>query len=169
MTPFISNPGSGALTNMERDKILERIMARHHYSGDALIEILHAAQQLYGYLSRPLMKSVARRLGLPPSKVLGVATFYHLFRLTPPMAHSAVVCIGTACYVAGGQELIGELRRQTDPANWAVGTGRCMGSCGLAPIVVCDGAAVPRVRPDQLEVFLKEANDGGNSKSDTAH
>ena len=166
MTP--SPPDPGVLTNAERDKILERVMARHHYSGDALIEILHTAQQLYGYLSRPLLKSVARRLSLPPSKVLGVATFYHLFYLTAPKAHSAVVCTGTACYVAGGQELIADLRRQTDPANWAVGTGRCMGSCGLAPIVVCDGVAIPRVRVDQLEDLLKEANDGGNSKSDAS-
>ncbi len=166
MTQIPSN--AGGPTNAERDKVLERVMARHHYSGDALIEILHAAQQLYGYLSPPLLKSVARRLRLPPSKVLGVASFYHLFRLTPPKAHCAVVCMGTACYVAGGQELIGALQAHSDPANWAVETGRCMGSCGLAPIVVRDGTAVPRVRSGQLEVFLKEANDGGNSKSDAS-
>lgn len=165
----LHNSDPERLTSGERDKVLERVMARHHYSGDALIEILHVAQQLYGYLSRPLLKSVARRLSLPPSRVLGVATFYHLFRSSAPKLHTATVCIGTACYVAGGQELIGELRSRTDPAHWTVETGRCMGSCGLAPIVVCDGVAVPRVRADQMELFLKEANDGGDSKSDTSH
>src|ERR1700689_3369318 len=69
-------------------------MARHHNSGDALIEILHTAQQLYGYLSRPLLKKIARGLKLPPSRVLAVATFYHLFRFSPAKAHSIVVCLG---------------------------------------------------------------------------
>ena len=75
-------------TGRERERLLESVMARHHYAGDALIEILHVAQQVYGYLSAPLLKEIARKLRLPPSKVLGVATFYHLFRFTPPPERS---------------------------------------------------------------------------------
>jgi len=136
-----------------RDKLLERAMARHHHSGDALIEILHTAQQLYGYLSRRLLKTIARKLKLPPSRVLGVATFYHLFRFEPVKAHSAVVCLGTACYAAGGLELMAGLRQhcRTDQAHWTLETGRCVGSCGLAPVVICDGEALSRVTPARLE------------------
>src|SRR5579872_3931909 len=95
----------------EREKLLERAMARHNNSGDALIEVLHAAQQLYGYLSKPLLKKIARTLKLPPSRVLGVATFYHLFRFAPHDEHSAVVCLGTACYVGGGAGLMSVMCR----------------------------------------------------------
>jgi bidirectional [NiFe] hydrogenase diaphorase subunit len=128
-------------------------MARRRYSGDALIEILHLAQQLYGYLSRPLLKRIAHALKLPPSRVLGVATFYHLFRLEPPRAHSAVVCMGTACYAAGAPELLRRIVDATRPSgDWTVRTGRCVGSCGLAPSVVCDGAPLARVSgPEALE------------------
>lgn len=148
-----------------RDKLLERAIARHQSSGDALIEVLHVAQQLYGYLSRPLLKTIARRLKLPPSRVLGVATFYHLFRFSPAKAHSAVVCMGTACYVAGGTELMAALhgRCGANPEKWTMEAGRCLGSCGLAPVVVCDGVALSRVTPAQLEAVIKETHDGGNS------
>jgi bidirectional [NiFe] hydrogenase diaphorase subunit len=141
----------------DRDKLLERVMARHHYSGDALIEILHAAQQLYGYLPQPLLKTIARKLKLPPSRVLGVATFYHLFRFTPHKAHSAVVCLGTPCYAAGGTELMSALRKCVgESSEWTIEAGRCLGSCGLAPVVICDGGALSRVTPEQIKVLLKE-------------
>jgi bidirectional [NiFe] hydrogenase diaphorase subunit len=152
----------------DRDKLLERAMARHHYSGDALIEVLHTAQELCGYLSRPLLKTIARGLKLPPSRVLGVATFYHLFRFTPSKTHSAVVCMGTACYVAGGTELMSSLREccGANPTGWTIEAGRCLGSCGLAPVVIFDGAALSRVTPAQLETRLREMHDGGNLKTD---
>lgn len=145
----------------EKEKLLDRAMARHHYSGAALIEILHAAQQLYGHLSKPLLKTVARKLKLPPSKVLGVATFYHLFRFAPCKRHTAIACLGTACYAAGGQELMSVLQSHcaTDLDGWTLEVGRCVGSCGLAPVVICDGAALSRVTPVELEARLKETHD----------
>jgi bidirectional [NiFe] hydrogenase diaphorase subunit len=128
-------------------------MARRRYSNDALIEVLHFAQQLYGYLPLPLLKRIAYALKLPPSRVLGVATFYHLFRMEPPRAHSAVVCMGTACYAAGAQELLRRIADATRTSGeWSVRTARCIGSCGLAPLVVCDGAPLARVSgPEALE------------------
>lgn len=139
-----------------REKQLERAMARHHYAGDALIEILHTAQQLYGCLSKPLLEDIARQLRLPPSKVLGVATFYHLFRFKPANAHNAIVCLGTACYVAGGAELMETLKRRCD-STWNLDAGRCVGSCGLAPVVICDGEALSRVTVSELETRLEGA------------
>jgi bidirectional [NiFe] hydrogenase diaphorase subunit len=143
----------------ERENLLDRTMARYHYSGDALIEVLHAAQQLYGYLSKPLLKNIARSLRLPPSKVLGVATFYHLFRFAPGRAHSAMACLGTACYSAGAAELVSALKEQCDSREWTIAAGRCVGSCGLAPVVICDGKTLSRVTRAQLEAHLHEVGD----------
>ncbi len=144
-----------------REKMLERAMSRHHYSGDALIEVLHTAQELYGFLSPELLQSIARKLRLPPSRVLGVATFYHFFSLAPKGEHNFQVCIGTACYVAGAQALLRMLERRccksggTSPdGKVGVQSARCIGSCGLAPAVVTDGRIMARVTPDQLNAEL---------------
>jgi bidirectional [NiFe] hydrogenase diaphorase subunit len=136
-------------------------MSRHQYSGDALIEVLHTAQELFGYLSPSLLKTVARKLRLPPSRVLGVATFYHFFSLTPKGEHTFVVCIGTACYVAGALGLVEKLEHrcaragQTTPdGKVSVETARCIGSCGLAPAVIYDGNVLARVTPNGLNAEL---------------
>lgn len=146
-----------------REKLLERAMSRHQYSGDALIEVLHTAQELFGFLSPPLLKTIARKLRLPPSRVLGVATFYHFFSLEPKGEHRFVVCIGTACYVAGALGLIENLERrcvkagQTTPdGKVSVETARCIGSCGLAPAVIYDGTVLARVKPDMLDSELNK-------------
>ncbi len=158
--PPIDTPGIqdvAGVVNDNADKQLERVMARHDYSGSALIEVLHTAQQLHGYLSKPLLKSVAHKLRLPLSKVLGVATFYHLFRFEPPRSHTAVVCLGTVCYAAGGTELMNTAQRQAAGREWSIEAGRCVGSCGLAPVVVCDGRARSRVSPAFLEGLMGDS------------
>ena len=144
-----------ALPDDDRGKALEKAIARHHHSADSLIEILHVAQQLYGYLSRSLLARIARALSMPPSRVLGVATFYHLFRFAPRKRHSAVVCLGTACYAAGGTDLMSVMHRCTRASEWTIDAGRCVGSCGLAPIVICEGEAMARVTPTELEACLR--------------
>ena len=144
-----------------REKMLERAMSRHHYSGDALIEVLHTAQELYGYLSPQLLQGIARKLRLPPSRVLGVATFYHFFSLAPRGEHNLQVCIGTACYVAGAQALLRILERRccksggtSSDGKVSAQTARCIGSCGLAPAVVSDGRILARVTTDHLNAEL---------------
>jgi len=151
-------PTADAVTEGELDQLLERTMARHHYSGDALIEVLHRAQELFGCLPAPVLETVAKKLQLPPSRVLGVATFYHLFRLLPRRRHCAVVCMGTACYAAGAERLmsVADEQQRGHPDTWTVETGRCVGSCGLAPIAICDGQSLPRVTPERLEARLRE-------------
>jgi bidirectional [NiFe] hydrogenase diaphorase subunit len=158
--PPIEIAGSQGVAGIRNDnayKQLERVMARHDYSGSALIEVLHTAQQLYGYLSKPLLKSVAHKLRLPLSKVLGVATFYHLFRFQPPRERTAVVCLGTVCYAAGGTELMTTAQRQGAGREWTIEAGRCVGSCGLAPVVICDGRARSRVTPALLQGLMEDA------------
>lgn len=128
-------------------------MARHGFAGDSLIEVLHSAQSLYGYLSPETLRLVATRLKLPASRVLGVATFYHLFSLAPKAPHQALVCLGTACYNAGGADLA---KRFDGRPDWQVKTGRCVGCCGLAPLVICDGKPMIRLDEGKLDRIIAE-------------
>ena len=90
----------------KRFKILEAHIKKHQFKQDALIEVLHKAQELFGYLEDDLLLFVAYRLKLPPSRVYGVATFYHFFTLKPKGKHTCVVCMGTACYVRGADKVL---------------------------------------------------------------
>jgi bidirectional [NiFe] hydrogenase diaphorase subunit len=145
-----------------REKMLERAMSRHHYSGDALIEVLHTAQELYGFLTPGLLKTVARKLRLPPSRVLGVATFYHFFSMAPKGEHYFIVCTGTACYVKGARNLLNKIERRcgcragstSADGKVTVAGARCVGSCGLAPAVIYDGNIMARVSPKRLDAEL---------------
>ena len=155
-----SPPGVPVKDN--REKLLERAMSRHQYSGDALIEVLHTAQELFGFLSPPLLKTIAHKLRLPPSRVLGVASFYHFFSLKPKGEHTFVICLGTACYVAGALGLVEKLERRcakaghtTPDGKVSVETARCIGSCGLAPAVIVDGAVLARISPEKLDKELE--------------
>ena len=149
-----SPPATAAKDN--REKLLERAMSRHQYSGDALIEVLHTAQELYGFLPPALLKTIARKLRLPPSRVLGVASFYHFFSLKPKAEHTFVVCLGTACYVAGAFGLVESLNRRCAGAKDGVSveTARCIGACGLAPAVIYDGKILARVTPRMIDAEL---------------
>lgn len=142
----------------KRFKLLEVAMKRHQFQQNALIEILHAAQELFGYLELDLLYFVAHHLKLPPSKVYGVATFYHFFTLKPKGKHTCVICTGTACYVKGADNLLAavEDRAQvkagetTTDNQLSLMTARCFGACGQAPAVVLDGTVRGKLTPDML-------------------
>ena len=98
----------------KRFKQLDITMKRNQYRQDSLIEVLHKAQSAFGYLEADVLTYIARGLKLPLSKVYGVATFYHLFSLKPNGVHTCVVCMGTACYVKGGGEVIKTLEKELE-------------------------------------------------------
>ena len=139
----------------KRFKILEVHMKKHMFRQDALIEVLHKAQELFGYLEDDLLLFVAFKLKLPPSRVYGVATFYHFFTLKPQGQHTCVVCMGTACYVKGADKILAAVEEdikikpgETTPDNGvSLLTARCIGACGIAPAVVYDGKVTPRQTP----------------------
>ena len=96
----------------KRFKFLEVQLKKHQFRHDALIEVLHKAQELFGYLEDDLLLFISYKLKLPPSRVYGVATFYHFFNLKPPGLHTCVVCLGTACYVKGGDRVLSAVERR---------------------------------------------------------
>lgn len=97
----------------KRVKMLEKSLRKLGFEKSALIEALHSAQEIFGYLDNDTLKYIATKLKLPASKVLGVATFYHYFRLKPKGKYTCVVCTGTACYIKGANQLIKALEKNT--------------------------------------------------------
>jgi bidirectional [NiFe] hydrogenase diaphorase subunit len=142
-----SGAGQGHASGDNRFKMLEATMKRHLYQPDSLIEVLHSAQQLFGFLDNDLLIYIAHKLKVPPSRVYGVATFYHFFSLKPQGKHTCVVCLGTACYVKGGNAIVQGVSdlahikagETTADGNLSLMTARCIGACGIAPAVVIDG------------------------------
>ena len=140
----------------KRFKILEVHMKKFQFRHDALIEILHKAQELFGYLEDDLLLFIAYKLKLPQSRVYGVATFYHFFTLKPQGEHTCVVCLGTACYVKGAEKVIAALQQktkirpgETTPDNKvSLLTARCIGACGIAPAVIYDGQVSAKQTPE---------------------
>ena len=140
----------------KRFKILEVHMKKHQFRHDALIEVLHKAQELFGYLEDDLLLFISHKLKLPPSRVYGVATFYHFFTLKPQGQHTCVVCMGTACYVKGADKVVEAVQDQlkikasetTADNKVSLLTARCIGACGIAPAVVYDGTVTPRQTPE---------------------
>ena len=137
---------------------VNRALKRFGYQQDALIEVLHIAQEAFGYLPEPVMEHIARQLKLPSSWVFGVASFYHFFSFEQAPAHTCVVCTGTACYVEGAQEIINLLEQtlgiqvgeKTADGRFSLVDFRCPGSCGLAPILVLDGEMMGRETPESV-------------------
>jgi bidirectional [NiFe] hydrogenase diaphorase subunit len=168
--PVLSSPEAAAHPSGDkRFAMLEATMRRHQYQHSALIEVLHAAQQLFGYLERDLLYYVAHRLKLPLSKVYGVASFYHLFRFKPAGAHICVICTGTACYVKGADDLLRVAQQKyqvqsgetTADGQLSLLTARCLGACGIAPAVVLDDVTYGQVHPEKLLSLLKGRLHGG--------
>lgn len=130
----------------DRYNTLEKAMKKLGYEKSALIEVLHSAQGIFGYLGIDTLKFIAQRLKLPYSKVYGVATFYNFFRLKPKGRHNIVVCLGTACYIKGSEKILENIEKRygikagetTSDEALSLLTARCFGSCSLAPVIVCD-------------------------------
>lgn len=150
--------------NDSRYKMVEKTMKKLNYDKSALIETLHTAQETFGYLENETLKFIARRLKLPFSKVYGVATFYHFFRLKPKGKHTIVVCMGTACYIKNSNKILEKLENKfgikagetTKDNLLSLISARCVGACSLAPIAVYDDKTIGHL---ELDNALKEAEE----------
>ena len=128
-----------------------------------LIMVLHKVQEHYGYIPREIAFEVADLLDVPVAKIYGVITFYHLFKLTKPGRNQIAVCMGTACYLKGGEDLILELERLlgvglntvTADGEFSVEAVRCIGCCGLAPVLTVNGEVFGNVKTKELKGILE--------------
>lgn len=140
----------------ERFKALDRTMKRFDYEKDALLEVLNAGQEAFGYLSEDLLIYISNQLRVPLSQVYGVSTFYHLFTFEPLGDHNCIVCAGTACHVKGSDKILAALSEafRVDPGETtpdgalSLTIARCLGSCGLAPLMVMDGEIMGSSTPE---------------------
>jgi bidirectional [NiFe] hydrogenase diaphorase subunit len=142
----------------KRWRIVETRMRRLGNRPDALIEALHSTQEAFGFIDDDALRYVSQSLSVPPSKVFGVATFYHHFTLKPQGEHTCVVCTGTACYINGATEILAAIRADlgvkpretTADGKLSLLTARCLGACSLAPAVIVDGEVEGRVNAGEL-------------------
>jgi NADH-quinone oxidoreductase subunit E len=127
-----------------------------------LIMVLHKVQEEYGYVPRQAALKLTELLDVPLAKIYGVLTFYHLFKLKKPGKHKVAVCMGTACYLKGGEDLIQELESllgiglngTTTDGEFSMEAVRCIGCCGLAPVMTIDGEVFGKVKKEELPSIL---------------
>lgn len=149
----------------DRFALVDKHLKRVRYEQDQLIETLHVAQDVFGFLSEDVLVYVARALKLPPSMVYGVATFYQLFTFEAPGDHSCTVCTGTACYVKGADDIVQSVSEvhgvsagtTSEDGSLTLKTARCLGSCGLAPVVVLDGTVHGHLDASQTIALVQQA------------
>ena len=157
--PFIDSP--------EKHAKLEAIIAEHKTMRGALVQVLKLAQEVYGYLPLEVQEQVAEGLDLPLEEVYGVVSFYSLFSTVPKGRYKISVCLGTACYVKGARAIIDKLAELlnipiggcTPDGKFSLEACRCLGACGLAPVMTINSEVYGRLTPDMLPCILAKYAD----------
>ena len=147
---------------MEKRKAVAEIIQRHAKEPGALIPILHEAQEHFGYIPRDVQGMIAAGLRMPIADVYGVITFYSRFSLTPQGKNRVSICMGTACYVRGAEDVLHEVKKQlgvdtgqtTEDGLFTIEETRCVGACGLAPIMTVNRDVYGKITPGQVEGIL---------------
>ena len=152
--------------------IYTAICQKHNNDAGELINILHEAQGVNGYLPLEVQELVAECLEIPVATIYGVVTFYSFFTMEPKGKYPISVCMGTACYVRGAENVLDEIKRQlkievggmTEDGLFSLENLRCVGACGLAPVVTIKGKVYGRMKPDMVrdllsDYYLKDAEE----------
>lgn len=164
MNTSIPSLSAGELSRSDpRVKLINAKMRKENFRHDALIEILHTAQNAYGYLPMDVLKYIGSQLHLPPSNLFSTVTFYHFFSLKSKGDHTCLVCTGTACYVKGAQDILNKIEENfhvkagevTADGKLGIQQARCIGACGLAPAVVLDNEVQAKAHPDEIVNHIK--------------
>ena len=146
----------------ERLEAVNKVIEAHRGKEGSLITVLHQAQEAYGYLPLEIQQAIAGGLGLTLSYVSSVVTFYSHFSMLPRAEHEVKVCMGTACYVRDGKRLVDRLEellhinvgQTTEDGKFSLQITRCIGACGLAPLIVIGEEVFQQVNPDKVEKIL---------------
>ena len=152
--------------NKESIEELKYFISEHNDKNN-LILILHKAQEIFGYLPKEVQKIIAEELSIPVSKVYGVVTFYSFFKTEKKGKYIISVCLGTACFVKGADKLLEEFEmllkiksgETTSDGKFTIDSLRCVGACGLAPVVTINGKVYGKVTREQVKEILKEYED----------
>ena len=139
------------------DETLQELLKSHKRESGELIPILQHVQEAFGYISETAVELIARHLRISESEVFGVASFYAQFRFTEPAKHSIRVCLGTACHVRGGQEIVDALVSElgvepgevTQDRTFGLETVNCVGACALGPLMIVDDEYFGQMTPDK--------------------
>ena len=156
-----------------RRMLLEKTMKEHNYEESALLEILHRAQDIYGFLDKELLMDISQSLNLPPSHVFGVATFYSFFKLKRTGQHVVTGCLGTACYVKGVDEIMRAIEGEynikrgesTPDGKLSLLVTRCIGACAMAPTIVVDNEMIAKATKEVVLQRIKEVLGGEKRES----
>jgi len=156
-----------------RRSLLEKVLKEHNYEESALLEILHRAQEIYGYLDKDLLMDVSGSLNIPPSHVFGVATFYSFFKFKQPGQHVVTGCLGTACYVKEVEQIFEEVEKEfnvkrggsTSDGKLSLLVTRCIGACAMAPNIMIDEEVVGKATKEIVVEKIK--NVLGGAKTET--
>jgi NADH:ubiquinone oxidoreductase subunit E len=151
----------------EQQETIDTIIAAHRNETGALIPVLQEVQGEFGFLSQPVLRAIAERMKIPFSEVTGVVTFYSYFNTSPRGKHAVRVCLGTACYVRNGKQVLADLKKElgidvgetTENRTFTLEIGRCFGACGLAPVLMVNDDVHQRVKPARLRELLAQYRD----------
>lgn len=151
-------------TNEEMFAELDEFMDSVNNNPNELIAILHRAQSIFGYLPMLVQKHIARRLGVNVNKVYGVVTFYSFFTMEPKGEYVISICLGTACFVKGSDKILERVEEilnikngETTPdGKFSITTLRCVGACGIAPVMQINGHTYGNLEPSQIDEILAE-------------
>ena len=153
---------TGCAGSHEKAKELQQIIAKYKDTRGSLIQVLHEAQEVYGYLPLEVQREIALGLDIPLAEVYGVVSFYTQFSINPKGEYKINVCMGTACYVKGANEILDKFRTRlsidvgecTDDRKFSLDACRCIGACGLAPVVTINDDVYGKLVPDDVDDIL---------------
>jgi NADP-reducing hydrogenase subunit HndA len=148
--------------------VIKEVCAEFNNQEGELINVLHQVQHKLGYLPAEVQELIARELNMSAAKIYGVVTFYSFFTMLPQGENPISVCMGTACYVRGAEQVLDEFKRQlkidvgetTVDGKFSLNALRCVGACGLAPVVMIGEKVHGRVAPGDVRKILSECKDG---------
>lgn len=151
------------MTQENKRQMLNEVLARYAEDGrNALMQVLQEAQNIYGYLPLEVQRTVASGLNVPIAEVYGVISFYSFFSIKPKGQHVISVCLGTACYVKGAQAIVEKVQKTlgiksgecTPDMKFSINPCRCIGACGLAPVMMINEDVYGRLTEDEIPAIL---------------
>ncbi|NLJ16313.1 MAG: NAD(P)H-dependent oxidoreductase subunit E [Clostridiales bacterium] len=151
----------------EQEELLMAVIEKHKGEAGGLMPVLHEAQEIYGYLPIEVQNKIASELNIPLEKVYGVVSFYSQFSINPKGKYKVSVCLGTACYVKGAGNLYEKLKQKlgvedggiTDDGKFSLEACRCIGACGLAPVLTVNDEVYGRLTEKDLDTILAKYKD----------